>query len=68
MDLFNDKEMKLLKIAGVNIENKVEYTYDEKRYIFRQVTEFIMNHSSKNGDIGRLQGEYDSIFRTVNIK
>lgn len=59
MDLFNDKEMELLKIA----ENKVEYTDNEKRYIFRQVTEFIMNHSSKNGDIGRLQNEYEGIFR-----
>lgn len=68
MDLFNDKKMELLKIAGVNIENKVEYTDNEKRYIFRQVTEFIMNHSSKNGDIGRLQNEYDSIFRAVNVK
>ena len=68
MDLFNAKEMELLKIAGVNIENKVEYTDNEKRYIFRQVTEFIMNHSSKNGDIGRLQEEYDGIFRAVNVK
>lgn len=68
MDLFNAKEMELLKIAGVNIENKVEYTDDEKRYIFRQVTEFIMNHSSKNGDIGRLQNEYESVFRVVDVK
>ncbi|MBP3501991.1 MAG: hypothetical protein J6K42_00700 [Clostridia bacterium] len=67
MDLFNDKEMELLNIAGVNIENKVEYTDNEKRYIFRQVTEFIMNHSSKNGDIGRLQGEYECVINKINV-
>ena len=68
MELFNNNEMELLKKAGVNIENKQEYTNEDKKYIFSQVTEFIMNHSSKNGDIGRLQNEYESIFRTINVK
>lgn len=68
MDLFSKKEQELLRKAGVNIENKQEYTTDDKKYIFRQVSEFIMSHSSKNGDIGRLQNEYESIFRVVNIK
>lgn len=68
MKLFNNKELELLRKAGVNIENKTEYTNDDKKYIFRQVSEFIMNHSSKNGDIGRLQNEYESIFRTIKMK
>jgi len=68
MELFNSKELELLRKAGVKIEDKQEYTNDDKNYIFRQVSEFIMNHSSKNGDIGRLQNEYDSIFRAVNVK
>ncbi|MBO5004009.1 MAG: hypothetical protein J6D03_01900 [Clostridia bacterium] len=68
MDLFSKKEQELLRKAGVNIENKQEYTTDDKKYIFRQVSEYIMNHSSKNGDIGRLQNEYESIFRVVNVK
>ena len=68
MELFNNKELELLKKAGVNVDNKQEYTTDDKKYIFRQVSEFIMNHSSKNGDIGRLQNEYESIFKTVNVK
>ncbi len=55
MELFSNNEMELLKKAGVNIENKQEYTNEDKKYIFSQVTEFIMSHSSKNGDIGRLQ-------------
>ena len=52
----------------LRIENKQDITNEEKHYIFRQVSEFIMSHSSKNGDIGRLQNEYESIFRTVNVK
>lgn len=68
MELFNNRELELLKKAGVNIENKQDFTNDDKKYIFRQVSEFIMSHSSKNGDIGRLQNEYDSIFRAVNVK
>lgn len=68
MELFNNKELELLKRAGVNIKNKQEYTSEDKNYIFRQVSEFIMSHSSKNGDIGRLQNEYESIFRTIKIK
>lgn len=68
MKLFNNKEIELLRNAGVNVENKQEFTNDDKKYIFRQVSEFIMSHSSKNGDIGRLQNEYASIFRTINVK
>ena len=68
MDLFNNKEIELLRNTGVNIEDKQEFTNDDKKYIFRQVSEFIMSHSSKNGDIGRLQNEYESIFRAVNVK
>ena len=52
----------LLGKAGVNIENKQEYTNDDKRYILRQVSEFIMSHSSKNGNISRLQSDYSRIF------
>lgn len=68
MELFNNKELELLRKAGINIENKKEFTNDDKNYIFRQVSEYIMSHSSKNGDIGRLQNEYESIFRAVNVK
>lgn len=67
MELFSNNEMKLLKKAEINIENKQEYTNEDKKYIFSQVTEFIMSHSSKNGDIGRLQNEYESIFRIINV-
>ena len=68
MKLFNDIELELLRKAGVKIEDKHDFTNEDKHYIFRQVSEFIMSHSSKNGDIGRLQNEYDSIFRAMNVK
>lgn len=68
MEIFNTKELELLKKAGVKIENKQDITNEEKLYIFRQVSEFIMSHSSKNGDIGRLRNEYESIFRAINVK
>ena len=68
MELFNNKELELLRKAGVNIENKQEFTNDDKNYISRQVSEYIMSHSSKNGDIGRLQNEYESIFRAIKVK
>lgn len=68
MELFNKEEQELLKKAGVNIEDKPEYTTDEKKHIFSQVTDFIMSHSSKNGDIGRLQNEYEGILRALNVK
>ena len=68
MELFNNKELEVLRKAGVNVKNKQEFTNDDKNYIFRQVSEFIMSHSSKNKDIGRLQNEYESIFRAVNVK
>lgn len=68
MEIFNAKELELLRTAGIKIEDKQDFTNEDKHYIFRQVSEFIMSHSSKNGDIGRLQNEYDSIFRVVNVK
>lgn len=70
MNLLNkctDKEIELMKKAGVYIENK-EYTNDELQKVEREITEYIMNHSSKDGSIGKLQNEYQSIFRTIDIK
>ena len=65
MKLFNNKELDLLKNID---ENKKEYINNDKNYIFSQVTEFIMSHGSKNGDITRVQKEYESIFRIVDVK
>lgn len=63
MNLLNDctsKEIELIRNAGVFLENK-DYTKEELDRCERQITDFIMNHSSKNGDIDRLNREYSSI-------
>ncbi len=66
MGLFNDdKELKLLKNAGINIEKDKEYTTEEKKYIFMEISDFIMSHSSKNGDIAKLQNDYSNILKKV---
>lgn len=63
----NDNEIELMKNAGVYVENK-EYSNEELKRIEREITEYIMNHSSKDGSIGKLQNEYQSIFRTLDVK
>lgn len=66
MGLFNDEsELELLKNAGVKVEKNKEYTTEEKRYICMQVSDFIMSHSSKNGDIAKLQSDYNNILKKV---
>lgn len=66
MGLFsNDKELQLLKTAGVEVEKNKEYSNDEKKHICMQISDFIMSHSSKNGDISKLQNDYRSILNKL---
>ena len=66
MGLFNDdKELKLLKNAGVEVEKNKEYTMEERKNICMQVSDFIISHSSKNGDIQKLQNDYSSILNKL---
>ena len=70
MNLLNEctkEEIQLIEQAGIKVENK-DYTPEELKRCETEITEYIMSHSSKNGDIGRLQNEYESIFRVVNVK
>ena len=56
MNLLNKcttNEIKLLKNIGINIEDK-EYTNEELRRYENQIEDFIMSHSTKNGDISKL--------------
>lgn len=67
MNLLNEctkNEIDLINQAGVKIENK-DYSSEELKRIERNITEYIMNHSSKNGDIARLQSDYDRVFRLI---
>lgn len=67
MNLLNKcttKEIKLLENIGINVENK-EYTNEELRRCESQIEDFIMSHSTKNGDISRLSNKYSSILNTL---
>lgn len=57
---FKDEEIKLLQVAGINVEDR-EYSKDELQKCEREIEEFIMSHSTKNGDIYRLNNQYNKI-------
>lgn len=62
---FKKEEIKLLEDVGLNVENK-EYTKEELRKYEMSIGEFIINHSSKNGDITKLINQYDGILKILN--
>ncbi len=60
---FKDKEIELLQVAGINVEDR-EYSKEELRKCEMNIEEFIMSHSSKNGDISKLSNQYHNILDT----
>ena len=67
MNLLKDlskNELKLLKDAGVNILDK-EYSKEELRECESKVEEFIMNHSSKNGELNKYNVQYSDILNNL---
>ena len=67
MNLLNKcttKEIKLLENIGLNVEDK-DYSREELRKYEIYIEEYIMSHSSKNGDISRLSNQYNSILNTL---
>lgn len=67
MNLFEKcttKEIDLLKDAGIMIENR-EYKKEELSRYESEIATFIMNHSSKNGDIDKLQNQYRGILGKI---
>ncbi len=67
MNLLNrctTKEIKLLEDIGLNVEDK-DYTNEELRRYESQIEDFIMSHSTKNGDISKLSNQYNSILNTL---
>ena len=70
MNLLNkltDKEIILLKNVGINPEDK-DYTNEELRMCESKITDYIVNHSSKNGDINKLQEQYNNVFKIINAE
>lgn len=65
--VMNDKEIKLLKNAGIKVEDK-DYLQDDFKIIEHQVIDFIMSASTKNGEIDRLRNQYEGIFKILTNK
>ena len=57
-------EIRLLSDIGIKIEDK-DYTVEELRKYESIIEEFIMNHSTKNGDINKFINQYNSILNTI---
>jgi len=67
MNLLNKcttNEIKLLENIGLNVEDK-DYSREELRKYEVYIEEYIMSHSSKNGDISRLSNQYNRILNTL---
>lgn len=67
MNLINkctSNEIELVKKAGIELEDK-DYSKEELKKCQLQIVEYIVSHSSKNGDIDKLRNEYSGIFRTI---
>lgn len=63
-NVLNEKEVKTLENIGLTVENK-EYNRDELRQFEMSIEDFIMSHSSKNGDISRLINQYSNILNIL---
>ncbi len=67
MNLLNKcttEELQSLKDIGINIEDK-EYSKTELRKLEDNIEDFIMSHSTKNGDFDRLTNQYNGILNAI---
>ena len=64
-DKFTNSEITLIEQAGIKIENR-DYTNAELKIVEMNIAEYIMNHSSKNSEISKLNVKYDRIFRVLD--
>ena len=64
MKQFSKEEIKLLSNAGINVEDR-DYNKEELKKCELEIEEFIMSHSTKNGDIAKLSNQYSSILNTL---
>lgn len=61
-------EIKLLSDIGIKIEDR-DYTIPELRKYESTIEEFIMSHSTKNGDINKCISQYNGILNTlINVE
>jgi uncharacterized membrane-anchored protein len=60
-------EIELIEKAGITLMDK-DYTEEELKKCGNEIIDYIMAHSTKNGDIDKLRNQYSSIFRTIGVK
>lgn len=65
LNKYTTNEIKLLENIGLNVEDK-DYLREELRKYEVYIEEYIMSHSSKNGDISRLSNQYNSILNAFS--
>lgn len=64
MEQFSNEERKLLNNAGINVKDR-DYDKEELKRCELEIESFIMSHSTKNGDIARLNKEYSNILNKI---
>lgn len=60
----NEKEIKLLENAGINVEDR-EYSEQELERCAFYIQDYIMSHSLKNGDINKVSDKYEEILNRL---
>lgn len=58
------EQQELLKQADVIVKDQ-EYGKEEMRYIFNNVSSYIMNQSTKNGDMSKEIAKYNDIMQLL---
>ena len=61
---FTTSEISLLKKIEIDIEDR-EYSKEELRKYEISIEDFIMSHSSKNGDISKYINQYSNILNKI---
>ena len=67
MNLYNEfsaNEMKLMNNIGIIIEDR-DYRQEELKKYEVDIEDFIMSHSSKNGDISKANTQYNNILNIL---
>ena len=65
VERFTQKEIELIKQAGIKIEDR-EYSKEEMKRYAADLEEYILSHSSKGNKIDKLNNQYATIFSTIN--
>lgn len=65
-DILDKDNLQKVANAGMTIENR-KYSEDELKMFSYNILDYIMSHSSKTGEIGKLYNEYDYILKTFGV-